>query len=123
MNNAEEWILLCGIEICRLNQHAFDRRAVITRPQNYFARAERECLRLGGRVGKLPRSKRLGSGNENFIHAGWRTCDKSDRLAGTAERKRSAHSVVGPGHAGDLSVCRIDAKQMRSSLLRCGKIN
>src|SRR5258708_20317458 len=70
VNDAEQWILLRCVEVCGLDQNAFDSCSVLTLPRNHFTRAERERLCLIVKVRQFTWSKTADVSHEHFAHAG-----------------------------------------------------
>ncbi len=57
MDHHEQRVLPRGVVIGRLDQYAFDGRAVLGFPLHHFTRGEAEILVLGGDIGEVSRHK------------------------------------------------------------------
>ena len=67
VNDAQQRIAFGGIEVSRLDQHAFDRRAVLALPGDHLARAEHERSPPASiRSRQRPRRERLHARHEQL---------------------------------------------------------
>ena len=123
MNDAEERILLRRIEVRRLDQHAFDWRAVSALPRDHLARTELERLRLVAHLRQHPRRERLHVRDEDLVQRRWGGGRERHALAVTSEAEAAGHEVVRAGHPGDRNTPRIDAEEMSRCLLKAGEVD
>ena len=113
MNHAEQRILLRRIEIGRLDQDAFDRRAVLALPGDDLARGERPVLDLIRHRGQLARCERAQGRHEDLVQRSRRRRGEGHRAAVFRERDAAQDQVVRLADSRDGAGGRIDSEQVR----------
>src|SRR5207237_7467944 len=94
VNDTEQRILLCWIEIGWLDENAFDGRSILALPGNNLARSQGEGLYLIIHARQLARREAAEVAYEDFVDTGWRRNGERNSIGRAGERERTCHQIV-----------------------------